>query len=166
VCKCLYRQKHIKLCVPLWSSDQSSWLQIQRSRVRFPVQRDFLRSSGSEQGPLRLVSTIELLLGRYGSGSRLESQEYGHGDSLRWQRDTPYSQNLALASPTSSGLSSQCFAPLITHIQVTFESLFFDTVTVYSKWNCILFTYCIIIYQYFISNIHLSFHSKCLFLLY
>jgi hypothetical protein len=35
---------------PLWSGDQSSWLQIQRSRVRFPVLPDFLRSSGSGAG--------------------------------------------------------------------------------------------------------------------
>jgi hypothetical protein len=33
---------------PLWSSGQSSWLQPQRSRVRFPAAADFLRSSGSE----------------------------------------------------------------------------------------------------------------------
>jgi hypothetical protein len=35
---------------PLWSSDQSSGLQIQRSRVRFPALPDFLRSSGSGTG--------------------------------------------------------------------------------------------------------------------
>jgi hypothetical protein len=35
---------------PLWSSGQSSWLQIQRSRVRFPALLDFLRSSGSGTG--------------------------------------------------------------------------------------------------------------------
>jgi hypothetical protein len=34
----------------LWSSGQSSWLQIQRSRVRFLVLREFLRSSGSGMG--------------------------------------------------------------------------------------------------------------------
>jgi hypothetical protein len=34
----------------LWSSGQSSWLQIQRSRVRFPELSDFLRSSGSGMG--------------------------------------------------------------------------------------------------------------------
>jgi hypothetical protein len=41
------------LCVnrpPLWSSDQSSWLQVQRSRVRFPALSDFLRSSESGTG--------------------------------------------------------------------------------------------------------------------
>ena len=31
----------------LWSSGQSFWLQIQRSRVRFPALQDFLSSSGS-----------------------------------------------------------------------------------------------------------------------
>ena len=31
----------------LWSSGQSFWLQIQRSRVRFPALPDFLSSSGS-----------------------------------------------------------------------------------------------------------------------
>jgi hypothetical protein len=35
---------------PLWSSCQSYWLQIQRSRVRFPALPDFLRSSGSGTG--------------------------------------------------------------------------------------------------------------------
>jgi hypothetical protein len=37
--------------VPLWSSGQSFWLQIQRSRFRFPALPDFLRSSGSGTGP-------------------------------------------------------------------------------------------------------------------
>jgi hypothetical protein len=36
--------------IPLWSSGQSSWLQIQRSRVRFPTLPDFLRSSGFGTG--------------------------------------------------------------------------------------------------------------------
>ena len=35
---------------PLWSSGQSFWLQIQRSRVRFPAIPDFLSSSGSGTG--------------------------------------------------------------------------------------------------------------------
>jgi hypothetical protein len=42
---------------PLWSRGQSSWLQIQRSRVLFPVLPDFLRSS------------------RFGTGS-IQSREY------------------------------------------------------------------------------------------
>jgi hypothetical protein len=35
---------------PLWSTGQSFWLQIQRSRVRFPALPDFLSSSGSGTG--------------------------------------------------------------------------------------------------------------------
>jgi hypothetical protein len=35
---------------PLWSSGQSSWLQTQRFRIRFPALPDFLRSSGSGTG--------------------------------------------------------------------------------------------------------------------
>jgi len=35
---------------PLWSSGQSFWLQIQRSRVRYPALPDFLSSSGSGTG--------------------------------------------------------------------------------------------------------------------
>jgi hypothetical protein len=34
----------------LWCSDRSSWLQIQRSRVRFPAVPHFLRSSGYGTG--------------------------------------------------------------------------------------------------------------------
>jgi hypothetical protein len=35
---------------PLWSSGQSSWLQIQRFQIRFPGLPDFLRSSRSGTG--------------------------------------------------------------------------------------------------------------------
>jgi hypothetical protein len=62
--------------LPLWSSGQSSCLQIQRSRVRFLALPDFLRSSGSGTGPLSLVSITGELLERKSSGSDLESQEY------------------------------------------------------------------------------------------
>jgi hypothetical protein len=37
--------------LPQWSSGQNSWLQIQRSRVRFLVLPEFLRSNGSERSP-------------------------------------------------------------------------------------------------------------------
>jgi hypothetical protein len=53
---------------------------------------------GLERGPLSLMSTIEELLGRNSSGSGLENREYGHGDPLRWPRDTIYPQKLALIS--------------------------------------------------------------------
>jgi hypothetical protein len=64
----------------MWSSGQSSWLQIQRTRVRLPALRGAV---GLERGPLSLVSTIEELLGRNNSGSGLENREYGRGDPLR-----------------------------------------------------------------------------------
>ena len=41
---CLFQQS-------LWSSGQSFWLQIQKSRVRFPALPDFQSSSGSGTGP-------------------------------------------------------------------------------------------------------------------
>jgi hypothetical protein len=67
----------------LWSSGQSSWLHIQRSRVRFPALPYFLRSSGSGTGPLSLMSTTEELLERNRSASGLENGEYGRGGPLR-----------------------------------------------------------------------------------
>jgi hypothetical protein len=58
---------------------------------------------GLERGSLSLVSTIEELLGRNSSGCGLENREYGHGDPLRWPRDTLYPQKLALTSLISGG---------------------------------------------------------------
>jgi hypothetical protein len=48
--------------LPLWSSGQSSWLQMQGSRVRFPGTTK--KVVGLERGPLSLVSTTEELLDR------------------------------------------------------------------------------------------------------
>jgi hypothetical protein len=106
---------------PLWSSRQSFWLQIQRSRVRFPALPDFLRSSGSgTRGPLSLVSTIEELLGRNISGFGLENREYGRGDPLRWPRDTLYPQKLELTLPTSCGRSAGVFRLLTEATEFVF----------------------------------------------
>jgi hypothetical protein len=74
---------------PLWSNGQSSWLQ---DWVRFQLLPDFLRSSGSERGPLSLVSTTEELLERKSSSSGLENREYGRRDPSRWSRGTLYQQ--------------------------------------------------------------------------
>jgi hypothetical protein len=65
---------------PLWYSGQSSWLQIQRSLVRFPALQK--KVVGLERGPLSLVSATEELLGSNSSGSGLESREYGRRDLL------------------------------------------------------------------------------------
>jgi hypothetical protein len=56
--------KDVRHLPPLWSTGQSSRLQIQRSRVRFPALPDFLRISGSGTGPLSLMRIIEELLER------------------------------------------------------------------------------------------------------
>jgi hypothetical protein len=67
---------------PLWSSGQSSWLQIQSYRFQFPALAVLLRSSMSGMGLLSLMSAIEELFGRKTSGSGLKILEYGRGDPL------------------------------------------------------------------------------------
>jgi hypothetical protein len=73
ICTCSY---NFDSCIcawpPLWSSGQSSWLQIQRYRVPFPALPDFLGSSASTTGSTQPLSIIEELLEwkSRGSGSR------------------------------------------------------------------------------------------------
>jgi hypothetical protein len=64
-----------------WSSGQSSWLQIQRSRFNSRHYQIFWKVVGLEQGSLGLLSTIEELLGRKSSGSILEDRDYGRRGS-------------------------------------------------------------------------------------
>jgi hypothetical protein len=66
---------------PLWSSGQSSCLQIRRSGLDSRRYHIFLKVVGLERDPLSLVSTIEELLGRKSSGSGLENREYGIRDT-------------------------------------------------------------------------------------
>jgi hypothetical protein len=73
---------------PLWSSGQSSWLQIQRSRFDSWCYQIFWEVVGLERGPLNLVSTTEELLGRSSSGSGLESRECGRRDPSHRPCDT------------------------------------------------------------------------------
>jgi hypothetical protein len=77
---------------PLWSSGQNSWLQIQRSWVRFPALQKKL--VGLERGLFSLVSTTEEVLGSNSSGLGLENREYGLRDSSRWPRGTFYPQKV------------------------------------------------------------------------
>jgi hypothetical protein len=90
---------------PLWSSGQSSWLQVQRSGFDYRHYQIFWEVVGLERGPLSLVSTIEELLGRKSGDSSLENREYGRRDPLSWPRGTLYPQKLAITSPTSGGRS-------------------------------------------------------------
>jgi hypothetical protein len=67
----------------LWSSGQSSWLQIQRSGLDSRRYQIFWEAVGLARGTLSLVSTIEELLERKSSGSGLENRDYCVGDSSR-----------------------------------------------------------------------------------
>jgi hypothetical protein len=90
---------------PLWSSGQSSWLQIQRPQVRFPTLRDFLRSSGSGTGPLSLVRVTKEILGWKSSGSGSKNPRLTAVGVRCVDHASPSPQKLALSSPTSGGRS-------------------------------------------------------------
>jgi hypothetical protein len=79
---------------PLWSTGHSSWLQIQRSRVRFPALPDFLSSSGSETGSTQPRDVNWGATWIKSSGSRSRKDINGRGDPLRWPRETPLSANV------------------------------------------------------------------------
>jgi hypothetical protein len=96
----LFLQINYSKIVTLWSSGQSSWLQIQRFGFDSRRYQIFRAVVSLERGPLSLVSTTEELLGRTSSGSGLESREYGRRDRCCWPRGTIYPQTLALSSPT------------------------------------------------------------------
>jgi hypothetical protein len=68
--------------LPLQSSGQSSWLQIQRSEFDSQCCQIFWEVVGMEQGQLSLVSTIEELLGRKSSGYGLENLGICHADHM------------------------------------------------------------------------------------
>jgi hypothetical protein len=97
-------QKHY-FSASLWSSAQSSCLQIQRPGFDSRGYQIFWEVVGLERGPLSLVSTIEEVLEIKSSGSGLENRDYDRKDSSRWQRGTLYPQQLTLTSSTSGGRS-------------------------------------------------------------
>jgi hypothetical protein len=63
---------------PLWSSGQSSWLQI-RIPSSIPGHYKKKKVVGLERGPLSPVNTTEKLLGRNSSGSGLETENTAVG---------------------------------------------------------------------------------------
>jgi hypothetical protein len=87
---------HVSKCArpPLWSSGQSSWLQIQMSRFNSRRYQIFWEVVDLERGPLSFVNTIEELLGRKRSNSGLENREYGHGGSVALTTRHPLSSNV------------------------------------------------------------------------
>jgi hypothetical protein len=68
---------------PLWSSGQSSWLQVQRSVFDFRRYQIFWEVIGLERDPLILMGTIEELLERKSTVSSLENREYPRRDPRR-----------------------------------------------------------------------------------
>jgi hypothetical protein len=94
----------------LSSSGQSFWLQIQRSRVRFPALPDFLSSSGPGTGSTQPREPREVNWGatwiRRSSGSRSRKQRLTAVGIRCVDHVTPlYQQKLALTSPTGGGRS-------------------------------------------------------------
>jgi hypothetical protein len=90
---------------PLWSSSQSSWLQIQRSGFDSRRYQIFWEVVSLERGPLSLVSITDKLLWRKSIVCGLESREYGRRDPSRWPRGNLYPRKLALTPLTSGGRS-------------------------------------------------------------
>jgi hypothetical protein len=122
---------------PLWSSGQSSWLQIQRSGFDSWCYQIIWEIVGLERGPLSLVNTTEELLERKSSGSGLEIREYDRRDPSRWPRGTLYKQQLALTSPTSGGRS---VGIVRSRIQATELCIFISAAWVPRKDICSLKT--------------------------
>jgi hypothetical protein len=74
------------LWLPLWSTGQSSWLDILGSGLDFRRYQIFWEVEGLERVPLSLVSTTEELLERKNSGSGLDPSRWPHGTfySQKW----------------------------------------------------------------------------------
>jgi hypothetical protein len=105
--KCIRLPVITVLSVPnnfLCIASQSFWLQIQRSRVRFPTPRNFLRSRGfgTESTQPHEDNWGATWLKKERIRSR-KTEINGCGNSLRWLCNTLYPQMLALISPTSGG---------------------------------------------------------------
>jgi hypothetical protein len=67
----------LRIWPPLWSSGQSSWLQIQRSWSDSRRCQSFRAVVGLERGPFSLVCTIKKLLERKNGSSGLENRDFG-----------------------------------------------------------------------------------------
>jgi hypothetical protein len=90
----------------LWSSGQSSWLQIQRPRVRFPVLPDFLRSIEPGTGSTQPSEDNWGANWKKSSGSGVEKPKLtAVGIRCADHATHLYPLKLVLTSPTSGGRS-------------------------------------------------------------
>jgi hypothetical protein len=89
---------------PLWSSGQSSWLQIRRPGFYSPALPE-KKSGGSGTGSTQPREYNWGATWEKSSGSCLENREYGRNDPSRWPYGTLYPQKLAITLPTSGGRS-------------------------------------------------------------
>jgi hypothetical protein len=100
----VYFKKWGQAVPPLWSSGQSSWLQVQKPGFDSLHYQIFWEVVGLER--IHLASSVQLRSNlKKSSGSGLESREYGRRDSSRWPRCTFSLQKLAVTSSTSGGRS-------------------------------------------------------------
>ena len=90
---------------PLWSSGQSFWLQIQRSRVRFPALPDFLSSSGSRTGSTQPREVNWGATWIKSSGSGPENGDYRPWGSVALTTWHPSIRKSWETSPTGGGRS-------------------------------------------------------------
>jgi hypothetical protein len=90
---------------PLWSSRQSFWLQIHRSRVPFPALPDLLRSSGSGTGSTHPREDNWGATWKESSGSGLENLNQRPCEFVALATRKVYPLKLSLTSPTSGGRS-------------------------------------------------------------
>jgi hypothetical protein len=122
---------------PLWSSGQSSLLQIRRPGFD---SRHYQKKNvvGLERGQLSLVSTDWGATWLKSSGSCLENREYGRRDPSRWPRGTFNPHKLAITSPTSGGRSVGIIRSRTQTMEIFF---FFFLPYLYSSPSFLLLTY-------------------------
>jgi hypothetical protein len=116
LCKLLLVCKKKKICIcssymrpPLWSSGQSSWLQIQISGFDSQCYQIFWEVVGLEQGSLSLWVQLRSYLKKKVAGPVYKTEITAIEDPLLWLRDTLYPQKLAVTSRTSGGCSVGIF---------------------------------------------------------